>query len=80
MRYRSFTAISASLLLGVSTVAIATTSSAQPQDASRPAATSTTGSFALSGAEAAAYRLPDDVTQLGSTSLPRGPDVPRYHL
>lgn len=78
MRYRSFTAISASLLLGVSTVAIATTSSAQPQDASRPAATSTTGSFALSGAEAAAYRLPDDVAKVWSTSLPGGLDQTRY--
>ncbi len=78
MRYRSVTAISASLLLGVSTVVMATTSSAQPQDASRPAATSTAGSFALSGAEAAAYRLPDDVTKVWSSTLPGGLTQTRY--
>ena len=78
MRYRSVTAISASLLLGVSTVVMATTSSAQPQDASRQAATTTAGSFALSGAEAAAYRLPADVTKVSSNSLPGGLTQTRY--
>jgi bacillolysin len=78
MRYRSVTAISASLLLGASSLVLATTSNAQPQDASRPAATSTAGSFALGGAEAAAYRLPDDVTKVWSTTLPGGLTQTRY--
>ena len=78
MRYRSVTAISASLLLGASTLVLATTSSAQPQDASRPAASSAEGSFALSGAEASAYRLPGDVSKLWSSKLPGGLTQTRY--
>ncbi|RYU13025.1 M4 family metallopeptidase [Nocardioides iriomotensis] len=77
MRYRSVTAISASLLLGASSLVLATSSNAQPQDASRPAAT-TAGSFALSGADAAAYRLPGDVTKVWSTTLPGGLTQTRY--
>lgn len=78
MRYRSVTAISASLLLGASTLVLATTSNAQPQDASRPSAGSTEGSFTLDGAEAASYRLPGDVTEVWTSKLPGGLTQTRY--
>jgi Zn-dependent metalloprotease len=78
MRHRSFTAISASALLAASTLVIASTSSAQPQDAKAPSATTYAGSFAISGDEAAAYRLPDGVRQEWSTALPGGRTQTRY--
>ena len=52
MRHRSLTAITASALLAASTLAIASTSNAQPQDAQASSPTYS-GSFALSGEEAA---------------------------
>ncbi len=77
MRHRSFTAISASALLAASTLVIASTSSAQPQDA--PTSSSAhAGSFALSGAEARAYQLPDDVREVWSTTRPDGRTQTRY--
>ena len=77
MRYRSLTAISASALLAASTLAIASTSSAQPQDAT-DATTTYAGSFAISGDEARSYELPGDVTQTWSTTLPGGRTQTRY--
>lgn len=78
MRYRSVLAISASALLATSTLVLSTTSSAQPRDAARPAATNTAGSFALSGEEARGYTLPADVSQAWSTKLPGGLTQTRY--
>jgi bacillolysin len=78
MRYRSVIAISASSLLAASMlVSMTTTSSAQPQDASTKSG-SYAGSFAISGAEAAGYTLPDDVRQVWSHTLPGGQTQTRY--
>ncbi len=78
MRFRSVTALSASVLLGASTLALSATSSAQPQAAPRPTVTTTAGSFALSGAEALSYRLPGDVRELWTATLPGGLTQTRY--
>ena len=78
MRHRSLTAISASALLAASTLVIASTSSAQPQDAKSPTATTHAGSFALSGDEARTYQLPTDVRETWSTTLPGGRTQTRY--
>ena len=78
MRYRSVIAISASSLLAASMlVSTTTTSSAQPQDASKESG-SYAGSFAISGAQAAGYTLPDDVRQVWSHALPGGQTQTRY--
>jgi hypothetical protein len=69
MRHRSLTAISASALLAASTLVIASSSNAQPQDAAAPSNATPSGSFALSGDEARAYQLPDDVREVWSTTL-----------
>ncbi|MGZ8736412.1 MAG: M4 family metallopeptidase [Nocardioides sp.] len=70
-------AISASALLAASTLVITSSSSAQPQDAKTTAPTYA-GSFALSGDEAAAFRLPEDVEQTWTTTLPGGRTQTRY--
>jgi Zn-dependent metalloprotease len=58
-------------------VSTTTTSSAQPQDASNKSG-SYSGSFAISGAEAAGYTLPDDVRKVWSQTLPGGRTQTRY--
>lgn len=78
MRYRAFTAISASALLAGSTLVMSTTSNAQPQDASPDAGATHAGSFALSGEEAAGYTLPDDVQKVWTATLPGGRTQTRY--
>lgn len=78
MRHRSLTAISVSTLLAVSTLVIAQPSNAQPQDATTSVAPSPSGSFALSGAAARGYTLPDDVVQTWSVTLPDGATQTRY--
>ena len=79
MRYRSITAISASSILAVSTLVMTTTSHAQPKDAATsPAGTTHAGSFAISGPEAAAYTVPDDVRTVWSHALPGGRTQTRY--
>jgi bacillolysin len=77
MRHRSLTAISAFALAAAATVVMTTTSTAQPQDAAR-SATTYSGSFALSGAEARGYTVPADVRQKWSTTLPGGRTQTRY--
>jgi Zn-dependent metalloprotease len=77
MRHRSLTAISASVLLAASTFAIASTSSAQPQDAAAPS-TTYSGSFALSGEDARGYELPADVQKVWSATRPDGTTQTRY--
>ncbi len=83
MRSRSLPAITASALL-VATAALATasSSSAAPVRTAAPAAkagtTTPAGSFALSGADAAAYVVPDDVTRVWSATRPDGTTQTRY--
>jgi Zn-dependent metalloprotease len=80
MRHRSLTAISASVLLTASTFAIASSSSAQPQDTAGSSTTASghSGSFALSGADARSYELPADVRQVWTASRPDGTTQTRY--
>ncbi|QNN53446.1 M4 family metallopeptidase [Nocardioides mesophilus] len=76
MRHRSLTAISASVLLALSTLATASSSTAEPS--SDRTATHPAGSFALSGADADAFALPGDVRELWSATLPDGRTQTRY--
>ncbi len=78
MRYRSHTAISASLLLAASTLAIAGSSTAQPSTTDQKAGGDQAGSFAISGPEARDYALPGDVREVWSTTLPGGRTQTRY--
>src|SRR5688500_18929481 len=77
MRSRSLTAISASVLLATSTLAIASTSSAEPQGTDDPG-TTYSGSFALSGQEARSYTLPRHMQQVWTTELPGGRTQTRH--
>jgi bacillolysin len=80
MRSRTLFAISASAVLVTSTgLVTASTSSASPQrTAATPGASNYTGSFAISGKSAAAYVVPDDVTQVWSSRRPDGTTQTRY--
>ncbi len=80
MRSRTLFAISASAVLVTSTgLVTASTSSAAPQRAAAtPSASSYSGSFAISGKSAAAYVVPDDVTQVWSSHRPDGTTQTRY--
>jgi bacillolysin len=81
MRSRSQMAISASALLVTATataVVTASTSSAAPQRAAAPTGSSYSGSFAISGKNAAAYVVPDDVTRVWSSRRPDGSTQTRY--
>ena len=78
MRYRAHTAISASLLLAASTLAIAGSSTAQPSTTDQKAGGDQAGSFAISGPEARDYALPGDVREVWSTTLPGGRTQTRY--
>jgi Zn-dependent metalloprotease len=80
MRSRTLFAISASAVLVTSTgLATASASSAAPQrTVATPSASSYSGSFAISGKSAAAYVVPDDVTQVWSSRRPDGTTQTRY--
>ena len=80
MRSRTLFAISASAVLVTSTgLVTASTSSASPQrTAVFPSASNYSGSFAISGKSAAAYVVPDDVTQVWSSRRPDGTTQTRY--
>jgi Zn-dependent metalloprotease len=80
MRSRTLFAISASAVLVTSTgLVTASTSSASPQrTAATPSASNYSGSFAISGKSAAAYVVPDDVTQVWSSRRPDGTTQTRY--
>ena len=80
MRSRTLFAISASAVLVTSTgLVTASTSSAAPQrTAATPSASNYSGSFAISGKSAAAYVVPDDVTQVWSSRRPDGTTQTRY--
>ncbi len=77
MRHRSLTAISAFALVAASTLVMTSMSSAQPQTASSPS-TTYSGSFALSGDEAARYTVPDNAHEKWRTTLPGGRTQTRY--
>ena len=74
MRSRSLIAISASAFLVTSMALVtASTSSAAPQRTAAPTSSSTySGSFSISGKDAAAYVVPDDVTRVWSATRPDG--------
>src|SRR6476620_1559169 len=80
MRSRSVLAISASALLATSTVLVpASASTAAPaRTAVTPTASKLSGSFAISGRSAAAYVVPDDVTQVWTSRRPDGATQTRY--
>ncbi|MBA2465924.1 MAG: hypothetical protein H0V42_13295, partial [Nocardioidaceae bacterium] len=70
MRHRSLTAITASVLLAASTLAIAGSSTAQPSTSDQKTGTSPAGSFTLTGEEAKGYVVPGDVREVFTTTLP----------
>ena len=78
-------AIAAALMLGaifapvgVAAAQSSTTAADTASSSSSAAAPSVEGSFTLSGADAASYRLPDDVTRVWSTRYPDGTTQTRY--
>jgi bacillolysin len=77
MRSRSLLAATTSGLLVAAAVLVATTTSATTASGATPGVVRS-GSFALSGADAAAYRLPPDVRAVTTASLSQGRTQTRY--